>query len=137
MNTITVSQSEFLWIAVAVLVALPVGGLVTSLFFRRLVRRLHLASSLPSGEAVPGWLIGTVERTFFTLAVAYDLSGAAVGMIAWITVKMVSNWNRPDRKAPSDDPEITVQLSMAALLASLVSLTFATIGGLLWRAALT
>lgn len=133
---ITLSQSQLLWIAVAVIVALPVGGLVTSLFFRRLLRRLNLTSSLPSGEAVPGWLIGVVERTFFTLTVAYDLSGTAVGMIAWITVKMVSNWNRPDRKAPSEDPEITVQLSMAALLASLVSLTFATIGGLLWRAAL-
>lgn len=132
----TFLQTQLIWLAVSIFVALPLGGVISSLFFRRLLRRLNLMDSLSKGRTVPAWLVGGVERTFFTLAVAYDLSGAAVGMVAWITVKMVSNWNRPDRKAPSDDPEIAVQLSMAALLASLVSMIFATAGGLLWRVAL-
>ena len=49
---------------------------------------------------------------------------------------MVSSWNRPDRTHAKEDAESAVQLSMAALLASLVSVTFAAVGGLLWRAAL-
>lgn len=132
----TLSQTQLILLGVSIFVALPLGGAVSALFFRRLLRRLKLLDSLANGPTVPAWLIGVVERTFFTLAVAYDISGAAVGMVAWITVKMVSSWNRPDRKAPSDDPEIAVQLSTAALLASLVSMIFATAGGLIWRAAL-
>ena len=132
----TFSQTQLILLAVSMFVALPLGGVIASLFFRRLLRRLNLIDSLAKGLTVPAWLIGVVERTFFTLAVAYDISGSAVGMVAWITVKMVSSWNRPDRKAPSDDPETAVQLSMAALLASLVSMIFATAGGLIWRVAL-
>lgn len=132
----TVSHTQSILLATSIFVALPLGGVASALFFRRLLRRLNLMGSIATGLTVPAWLIGVVERTFFTLAVAYDISGAAVGMIAWITVKMVSTWNRPDRKAPSDDPEIAVQLSMAALLASLLSMIFATAGGLIWRVAL-
>jgi len=135
-NALTMTPAELFWFGIALVISLPLGGIATAIFYRRLIKRLDLASKLPAGPVVPGWLIGVIERIFFTIVVAYDISGAAVGMVAWITVKMVSSWNRPDRTHAKEDAESAVQLSMAALLASLVSVTFAAVGGLLWRAAL-
>ena len=37
-----------------------------------------------------------VERAFFTVVVAVDVSGAATAMMGWLTVKRVSHWNRSE-----------------------------------------
>lgn len=78
---------------------------------------------------VPSWLIGFTERTFFVILVAFDFSAATVAMIAWLTVKMLYNWNILlfDSKK-----NITVRsLAFSALLANLISMFFALIGGLI------
>ncbi len=47
-------------------------------------------------------------------------------MIGWITLKMVTNWNRP-----STDKDQKTTGAFSALLAGLVSMLFAIIGGLI------
>jgi hypothetical protein len=75
---------------------------------------------------VSPWLTGIVERAFFTVVLAFDVSGASTAMMAWLTVKMLPNWNRTTADPPG---------AFTALLAGLVSLFFALVGGLICRTA--
>ena len=84
----------------------------------------------PQTRQVPRWLIGFIERLFFTPIVAYHISGTAVAMIVWITVKMATNWNRMTRTKSSNNPWI-VPFALSSLLGSLVSMLFALLGGLI------
>src|SRR5438309_8491421 len=43
---------------------------------------------------IPSWAEGLIERLFFTLAVAFDVSGSATAMMAWIAIRMAAHWNR-------------------------------------------
>ena len=70
-----------------------------------------------------------VERTFFTVAVATELSGVTTAMIAWLALKFATNWNFAGMGAPA----ATRGFAFSALLAGLVSMLFATIGGLVAR----
>jgi hypothetical protein len=49
---------------------------------------------------VPSWLMGLLERLFFTILVAFDVSALSPGIMTWLLIKMASNWNRinPPRK---------------------------------------
>lgn len=40
-----------------------------------------------------GLFMGLLERFFFTLAIAFNIPGVGVAMLAWITAKMAANWN--------------------------------------------
>jgi hypothetical protein len=113
------------WI-VGLVVALLVGGLVTGWFLGGL--RSYLKIAKPSGRDVPNWLIGLSERLFFTVVVAYNISGAAVAMMVWIVLKIVPNWELYVRHGPSNKP-----LVWSSILASLCSMFFALLGGLIIR----
>lgn len=79
---------------------------------------------------IPSWLVGLIERTFFTILVAFNVSATAVAMIAWVTVKMLYSWDIVWREREN----ITVRsLVLSALLGNLVSMLFALIGGLICR----
>jgi hypothetical protein len=83
-----------------------------------------------SDIGIPVGMTGFIERLFFTTAVAFELSGVATAMIAWIVVKLAADWNRPTTPA---DPAGT----LSAALGSLVSMLFALAGGMIcrsWRA---
>lgn len=113
---------------VGLIFALGVGQVTTWYFLRWLRGRLKLnvlhsdTDELP----VPGWLVGVVERLFFVVAVAFNVSGAAIAMIAWIAVKMVTNWNRVGQ-IPPESP----RAALTGLIGGLVSMLFALIGGLI------
>lgn len=84
---------------------------------------------------VPGWVTGNVERVFFTIFVLADISGTGTAMIGWISAKMVANWNSGERlKLQSDpgeaNPQRILSERFAALVAGMVSVMIATIGGL-------
>jgi len=70
-------------------------------------------------------LTGIIERIFFTIIVAFNVSGGAVAMIAWIGAKMAINWNRLSGENP-----VARAFAMTAFQAGIVSLFFALIGGL-------
>jgi hypothetical protein len=78
-------------------------------------------STEPRGPGVPAWITGIIERLFFTVAVGLDISGTAIAMIGWITVKMFTDLNRPGKPFSA--------AATVSLLASLVSMLFALIGG--------
>ncbi|HKO42994.1 MAG TPA: hypothetical protein VJU84_06885 [Pyrinomonadaceae bacterium] len=92
------------------------------------VRALRSYSNVEVGNgqrATPAWLIGTIERLFFTFIVAFEISATAVAMIAWLTTKMVTGWNRPGAA------NVTSEGALTALLGGLISMFFALIGGLI------
>jgi hypothetical protein len=109
-----------------------VGGIVTCAFLEGLRRYQKLGKdSDGSGDSrpVPPWLRGVMERAFFSVIVALNISGAAIAMIAWLTLKMVTNWNRPGGSRDLKE----IRLAFSALLAGLVSMGFAIVGGVICR----
>jgi hypothetical protein len=113
--------------------SLVVGSWVTAFFLRRVRRRLDRLRGL-RGDSVPApWhgvqdvppgLTGVIERLFFTVVVAFNVPGAVVAMIAWLAVKMATDWNRPGTPT-------TAAGAMSALLGGMVSMLFAVAGGLI------
>jgi MFS family permease len=78
--------------------------------------------------AVPSWLMGILERSFFTLLVGADVNGAGVAMMTWLAVKMASNWHKiSSRRAEARNYGLT------ALAGGMYSMVFALIGGLIYR----
>ncbi len=77
---------------------------------------------------MPNWLIGLSERLFFTVVVAFGVSGAAFAMIAWIMLKIVPNWELYVKHGATNKP-----LAWSSILASLCSMFFALLGGLICR----
>jgi len=72
-------------------------------------------------------LTGVVERLVFALFVAFDLSGAVPAMMGWLAIKLASNWNRKDIESHAN----TRAFTFSALLAGLISMLFAALGGLI------
>lgn len=120
--------------------ALGIGWLFTSIFLK-VVRRLVSSKAAERRETkrydeimtpldVPSWLVGLIERTFFTILVAFNMSATSVAMVGWVTVKMLYNWNILLRERE----DITIRsLAFSALLGNVVSMLFALIGGLICR----
>ena len=73
---------------------------------------------------VPAWLTGVIERGVFTLLIAYQVDDIGTLMAGWLALKLASNWNRPERTG-----EEAAAYAFSALLAGLVSLAFAALGG--------
>lgn len=80
-------------------------------------------------------IVGLLERLFFTLAVAYEVSGAVIAMIAWLTVKLLTHRNSPlwnTRGLENEERKALMYGAYAALIAGFVSMSFALVGGLVW-----
>ena len=103
-------------------VSLVLGATTVGFSVYWMRKGLHISKPKQPGR-VPAWLTGLIERLFFTVVVAFNVSTTPVAMIGWLTVKMVTNWNRPGRNV--DD----IPLAFTALLAGLISMLFAFIGG--------
>jgi hypothetical protein len=116
------------WI-VGLFVALALGGVMTGWFLSSLRSYLNIAR--PSGRDVPNWLIGVSERLFFALVIAFNVSGAAVAMMVWIVLKIIPNWELHVRHGTANKP-----LTWSSILASLCSMFFALLGGLIIRGAI-
>jgi hypothetical protein len=82
----------------------------------------------PAGSVKPE-LTGFIERSFFVVLVAFQVEEAATAMIAWLGVKLAANWQREAPKGHS--LEARIDYTFAALLAGLLSMLFALIGGLI------
>jgi len=114
----------FRWL-VGFAVSLVLGAFATRKFLK--IIRGEIEYKEPEYKVVPTWILGLVEGTFFTFAVAFDLSGVVVGMIGWIAAKMAAHWNT---KTEQTTPNIEA-VRFSSLLGSMVSLLFAMIGGLI------
>lgn len=119
------------------LVSLVGGGIAAWLFLKILRWWMRVSKTKDKNEetrAVPSWLTGFIERFFFTLLIVFNLPGVPAAMLIWLTLKMVTNWNSPLRKAEVDIKHI--RLAFTSLLAGLVSLGFSVYGGLIARGAI-
>lgn len=63
------------------------------------------------------------------MLIAWNIQGAPIAMIGWLTLKMITNWNRPGQER--DDRQVGA--AFAALLAGLLSMFFAAAGGVICR----
>lgn len=118
--------------AIGMAFSVIVGSGVTWAFLKGLRKYQRLekdAESNDDSRAVPPWLTGMMERAFFTVIVALDISGAAIAMIGWLTLKMVTNWNRSGGYRDIKQ----VRLAFSALMAGLLSMLFAVVGGVICR----
>jgi hypothetical protein len=82
-----------------------------------------------AAERAPRWLTGCVERLFFTFLIAFQVGGAGTAMVGWLAVKMAANWGRPPPEGQSREDH--VGYAFTALLAGVLSMLFALIGGLI------
>lgn len=124
---------DITWWLIGLGVSVIIGGVVTWLFIIGLERYLRVQKEAETEgdlRSIPSWLTGAIERLFFTVAVALNLSGTATAMIGWLTLKMVTNWNRPGGERDAKH----IRGAFIALLAGLVSMLFAAIGGYICRA---
>ncbi len=72
------------------------------------------------------FLIGILERGFFTVTVAFVIPGVGGLIGSWLVVKMLTGWNRITK------PQAQYRmLSFAGLMSSLVSILFGVLGGLI------
>jgi sterol desaturase/sphingolipid hydroxylase (fatty acid hydroxylase superfamily) len=112
------------------LVAAVVGGLlVTGAFHWALGRYLRLPPKEPMRQVrrVPAALTGVVERLFFAVLVGFQVSGASTAMIAWIALKLATNWNNPKW----NEGQKFRAFAFRALLTGLVSMLCAFLGGMI------
>ena len=105
-------------------VALIAGHFLTRWFVQYLNRKIETDEENSPWSKIPSWLrktlIGFVERTFFTVVIAVDLSGTAIAMIGWTALKGTLYWASFKEKYPGN--------VLVAIIGSLVSLLFAIIG---------
>ena len=112
------------------LVTAVVGGLVvTASFHWVLGRYLRLTPKEPLRQVrrVPAALTGIVERLFFAVLVGFQVSGASTAMIAWIALKLATNWNNPKW----NEAQKFRAFAFRALLTGLVSMLCAFVGGMI------
>jgi hypothetical protein len=119
------SSAPHRW-AVGLFFAVIVGGLVIELFFF-ILERCWLGPTPKAKNHIPAFITGMVERLFFTVLVGGSSNPVAVPalMFTWIAAKLAANWKHP--KFPPH-PKARA-FTMRALLAGLLSMMFALIGG--------
>lgn len=114
---------NLLWL-IGVAISLVGGGAAASTFLA--VARLGLdVSSEPKTKRVPPWLTGIIERLAFTILVAMGVQDVVTAMLAWIALKLATNWNHASVSGPHSRTQ-----GLLALLAGLISMVFAFVGGL-------
>ena len=108
------------------------GHFLVGEFLRRLRDYTKLGEKPPlegGAKRVPPALTGAIERLFFTLLIALNISGTPAAMMAWLALKLATNWNHPDYK----DNSGARPFAFSALLAGLVSMLTAVIAGTICR----
>ena len=115
------------WI-VGLLFASVVGGIVVPLFLYSVRGMLRLGEKPKKDiKRVYPWLTGAVERLAFAVFVGLELPDATTAMMAWLALKLAANWNRSDLERTS----AARPFLFPALLAGLISMVFAALGGMI------
>ncbi|MGH1439200.1 MAG: hypothetical protein ACRBBR_03720 [Cellvibrionaceae bacterium] len=116
------------WFAGLILVSIIFGSLGSAFYFWLLALCFgRLKEAFDKDFWITGILTGVIERIFFTCIIASGISGAAISMIAWITIKAQLHF-----KVFTDEGGDVRRLYLA-LLGSIGSLLFALAGGMIWK----
>ena len=111
---------------VGLFVSLVFGGIVTQYWARRL--RKLIGNEDPQYRIFIPLSLGVLENLFFTIGVAFDLSGVMVGMVAWMGAKMAAHWGRESKEHQVKNIET---IRFLVLTGTMLSLLFSMIGGLI------
>ena len=111
------------------LVSIVVGHVVVWTVRHFMYKRLGVPETRV--RAVSPTVMGIAERAFFTLVVGFEVTDAAVSMMAWVAVKMIGGWNRLGFKVEGETLEERAERATGAVFLSLLSMGFALIGGLI------
>lgn len=113
------------WLIGLVVVSIVLGAVFSYLWYWFLCWLIGTERKLPSWPKRPiketGQLTGIVERVFFTVAIATNMSGVVIAMVGWITIKNSILWPKFSQQEP---PQATV-----SFLSSIGSLLIAVLGG--------
>lgn len=127
------------WFVGLIYVPVVLAGLITYLCHVILSIVLRLKIHEPDTDApwlLTGPVMGIVERMFFSCLVAFDLSGTAIAMIAWIALKAQSHFNIVNVN-PRGGTDLNFRRQYRDLLTSVASVLIAAIGGYVWKAGLS
>jgi len=119
-------ENEILrWLVGLVGVAIILGTIVTYLWYALLCWLLGTDRKVPLWPKRPmeqtGQLTGIVERLFFAVVIATEMSGTAIAMIAWITVKNLILWPGFTRNGPSTEGTVSLLTSIGSMLLAIVA----------------
>lgn len=122
-------ETTLQWL-VGLLISLGLGHIIVRPFLEWLRERLGLPTrEWPSYRVYPE-LTGFLERLFFTLFVGLDAGGPGTTMMAWLALKMAATWNKGSADNVGEQRDVEITYAFTALLAGLVSMGFALVGGL-------
>ena len=125
-----------IWLIGLVIVSLGIGQVV-SFYSVKWVRKSNWVNfddpDKDRKSKIPGWFVGSLERLFFTILVAFDISGTAVAMMLWIALKMARNLDFLKTGEKKEDDFGRRMFVFSGLLGSMISMFFALIGGLIIR----
>jgi hypothetical protein len=121
-------------LATGLIFAVAVGAAVIPVL-KRIVERAAGLDEGDRGRRVPSWVTGLVERLLFTVVIAYNISGAFPGMMAWVALKMGANWNSAEAQMENEGTKPPAREILnrrfTALIASAVAMGISIIGGLI------
>lgn len=118
------------WFIGVVLIGVGVGHLFVWMFSAWSQR--YLAPDPRDGELrVPSWATGIIERFIFgsLVFISVDPGTSIAALGGWLALKLATNWSHPSFPNSPDARHYAIR----ALLAGLISMSFAFIGGLLGR----
>ncbi len=70
-----------------IFISLAIGQLITLLFLKWVRNHYKIELGSATSPGIPAYVIGLVERLFFTIIVAFNISATAIAMIGWLTVR--------------------------------------------------
>ena len=107
-------------------VGLVCGGIVNQYWARKLKKLI--GDEDPQYRILIPLSLGVVESLFFTIGVAFDLSGVMIGMVAWMGAKMAAHWGIESKEHQVKN---IGTIRFLVLGGTMISLLFAMIGGLI------
>ncbi|MEJ2463957.1 MAG: hypothetical protein P8098_20355 [Candidatus Thiodiazotropha sp.] len=110
-----------------------VGGLIVAGFYRFVLEKaLRTSKPIQEAKRFPGWLLGIMERLFFTILIATNATAVVPAMMGWLAIKMAINWSN-SKKDYSEEGKL---LAFIGVTTGLVSLALAYIGGVYIKCAI-
>jgi hypothetical protein len=120
MDTVTIVRWCIGVVGVSVVAGVPLSYLWYAIlcWIMGIVRKLPFIPRIPLKET--GVLTGAVERVFFTISVAMDLSGTAIAMVAWVAAKNSILWPGFTKEGNSAQGTVSLLTSIGSMLIALL-----------------
>lgn len=115
------------WLIGLVIVSTLLGAILSYFWYRALAKLLRVKREITGWKAIlteNGVLTGIIERAFFTVAIATNIGGVTIAMVAWTVLKSNTLWMAFIQKEKYEWNRVSV-----SLFASLGSMIIAIAAG--------